>query len=51
LIYSAYLGVAEGARNRALAMARKRPQDPLLAQTVGEMEKPPAGLLAWRTGG
>jgi len=38
LIYSAYLGVAEGARNRALAMARKRPQDPLLAQTVGEME-------------
>jgi len=38
LIYSAYLGVAEGARNRALAMARKRPQDPLLAQNVGEME-------------
>ncbi len=37
-IYSAYLGVAEGARNRALEMARKRPQDPLLAQLVGEME-------------
>jgi acyl-CoA dehydrogenase len=38
LIYAAYLGVAEGARNRALEMAKKRPQDPLLAQLVGEME-------------
>ena len=38
LIYSAYLGVAEGARNRALGMAKKRPKDPLLAQNVGEME-------------
>jgi len=38
LIYSAYLGVAEGARNRALEMAKKRPADPLLAQLVGEME-------------
>jgi acyl-CoA dehydrogenase len=38
LIYSAYLGVAEGARNRALELARKRPEDPLLAQLVGEME-------------
>ena len=38
LIYSAYLGVAEGARNRALELARKRPQDPMLAQVVGEME-------------
>lgn len=38
LIYSAYLGVAEGARNRALELAKKRPQDPLLAQLVGEME-------------
>jgi alkylation response protein AidB-like acyl-CoA dehydrogenase len=38
LIYSAYLGVAEGARQRALELARKRPQDPLLAQLVGEME-------------
>jgi acyl-CoA dehydrogenase len=38
LIYSAYLGVAEGARNRALELVKKRPQDPLLAQLVGEME-------------
>ena len=38
LIYSAYLGVAEGARNRALELAKKRPQDPMLAQMVGEME-------------
>jgi acyl-CoA dehydrogenase len=38
LIYSAYLGVAEGARNKALEMAKKRPNDPLLAQNVGEME-------------
>src|SRR4030095_641909 len=38
LIYAAYLGVAEGARSRALEMAKKRPQDPLLAQMVGEME-------------
>ena len=38
LIYSAYLGVAEGARNRALELAQKRPQDPLLAQLVGEMD-------------
>lgn len=38
LIYSAYLGVAEGARNRALELAKRRPQDPLLVQMVGEME-------------
>jgi acyl-CoA dehydrogenase len=38
LIYAAYLGVAEGARARALDLARKRPADPLLAQLVGEME-------------
>jgi alkylation response protein AidB-like acyl-CoA dehydrogenase len=38
LIYSAYVGVAEGARIRALEMAKKRPRDPLLAQLVGEME-------------
>ncbi len=38
LIYSAYLGVAEGARKRALELARRRPEDPLLAQLVGEME-------------
>jgi acyl-CoA dehydrogenase len=38
LIYSAYVGVAEGARNRALELAKKRPKDPVLAQLVGEME-------------
>jgi acyl-CoA dehydrogenase len=38
LIYSAYLGVAEGARDRALVLAKKRPEDPMLAQLVGEME-------------
>ena len=38
LIYSAYLGVAEGARKRALELARKRPADPVLAQVAGEME-------------
>jgi acyl-CoA dehydrogenase len=38
LIYSAYVGVAEGARNRAVEMAKKRPADPMLAQLVGEME-------------
>jgi len=38
LIYAAYLGVAEGARNRALELAKKRPRDPMLAQLVGEME-------------
>ncbi|WP_294120112.1 acyl-CoA dehydrogenase family protein [Sphingomonas sp.] len=38
IIYSAYLGVAEGARNRALEIIKKRPVDPILAQLVGEME-------------
>jgi acyl-CoA dehydrogenase len=38
LIYSAYLGVAEGARDKALEAAKKRPPDPLLAQLTGEME-------------
>ncbi len=38
LIYSAYRGIAEGARARALEIAKKRPQDPMLAQLVGEME-------------
>jgi alkylation response protein AidB-like acyl-CoA dehydrogenase len=38
LIYSAYLGVAEGARRRAVDMARKRPVDPLLATLVGELD-------------
>jgi len=38
LIYSAYLGVAEGARDKALGAARKRPADPLLALLAGEMD-------------
>jgi len=38
LIYSAYLGVAEGARANALEIARKRPDDGNLAYLVGEME-------------
>jgi acyl-CoA dehydrogenase len=38
LIYSAYMGVAEGARAKALEIARKRPDDGNLAYAVGEME-------------
>ena len=38
LIYSAYLGVADGARAKALEIARKKPQDEHLALLVGEME-------------
>ena len=38
LIYSAYLGIAEAARAKALDMARKRPVDPLTAQLAGELE-------------
>ncbi len=38
IIYAPYLGIAEGARDKALALAGKRPPDPLLAQTAGEME-------------
>lgn len=38
LIYAPYLGVAEGARNRAIDLVKKRPQDAMLAQNVGEME-------------
>jgi alkylation response protein AidB-like acyl-CoA dehydrogenase len=37
-IYSAYLGVAERAREIALESARRRAPDPLLAQLAGEME-------------
>lgn len=37
-IYSAYLGIAESARDQSLEIARKRAVDPLLAQLVGEME-------------
>jgi alkylation response protein AidB-like acyl-CoA dehydrogenase len=38
LIYSAYLGVAEGARAKALEIARKKPEDGNLPYLVGEME-------------
>jgi acyl-CoA dehydrogenase len=38
LMYSAYLGIAEGARARALEIARKRSDDGNLAYVVGEME-------------
>lgn len=38
LIYSAYVGVAEGARAQALAVARGKAGDPDLLLLVGEME-------------
>ena len=38
IIYSAYVGVAEAARARALQIARKKPADEALLQLVGEME-------------
>ena len=38
LIYSVYLGVAEAARERALALVRKRRPDSHLLQLVGEIE-------------
>jgi alkylation response protein AidB-like acyl-CoA dehydrogenase len=38
LIYSAYVGVAEGARLRALAAVRKRPESEVSALIAGEME-------------
>jgi alkylation response protein AidB-like acyl-CoA dehydrogenase len=38
IIYAVYLGVAEAARDRALAMVRKRRADEHLLQAVGEME-------------
>lgn len=38
LVYAVYLGVAEAARERALAMVRKRRPDEHLLQAVGEME-------------
>ena len=48
LIYSAYVGVAEGARARALELARKRAQDPHLPYLVGEMENAFATAeMAW----
>jgi alkylation response protein AidB-like acyl-CoA dehydrogenase len=38
LIYAAYVGVAEGARARALAIARRKPEDTVTALLAGEME-------------
>ncbi|MGE0046436.1 MAG: acyl-CoA dehydrogenase family protein [Hyphomonadaceae bacterium] len=47
LVYSAYLGVAESARTRAIAMAKKR-ADETTFQTVGEMENAfAAAEIAW----
>ena len=38
IIYAPYLGIAEGARNRALALVSKREPNATLAQIAGEME-------------
>ena len=38
IIYSAYIGVADSARQKALEIARKKPVDEALFQSVGEME-------------
>jgi alkylation response protein AidB-like acyl-CoA dehydrogenase len=38
LIYAVYLGIAEAARDKALAAARPRADDPGLVNLVGEME-------------
>jgi acyl-CoA dehydrogenase len=44
LIYSAYAGVADGARAKAVAMARGRSPDEGLTQLVGEMENAWMGM-------
>jgi alkylation response protein AidB-like acyl-CoA dehydrogenase len=38
IIYSAYMGVADGAREKAITVARKKPDDGHLAYLAGEME-------------
>ena len=38
LIYAAYLGIAEAARDAAIGLARKRPADAALFALLGEME-------------
>ncbi len=38
LIYSAYVGVAESARDAALAAARRKPESPALIALAGEMQ-------------
>lgn len=45
LIYSAYVGVAEGARAKALQVARKKPADEALMTLVGEMDNAFAGSV------
>jgi acyl-CoA dehydrogenase len=48
LIYSVYLGIAEAAREKALALARPRAADPGLAYLVGELElELTTARLAW----
>ncbi|MBO9561066.1 MAG: acyl-CoA dehydrogenase family protein [Caulobacter sp.] len=48
LIYSAYLGVAEGARARAVEIVRRKSPDPHLAEQIGAMENAFAGAeMAW----
>jgi len=48
IVYSAYVGVAESARARAIDIAKKRPADESLALLVGEMENAFAGAeIAW----
>jgi alkylation response protein AidB-like acyl-CoA dehydrogenase len=38
IVYAAYLGVAEAARNTALALAQKKKDDPSAPYLIGEME-------------
>ena len=48
LIYSAYVGVADGARAKALEIVRRKSPDPFLAEQVGAMENAFAGAeMAW----
>jgi alkylation response protein AidB-like acyl-CoA dehydrogenase len=48
LIYSAYVGVAKGARDRALFLARRKAEDEALPYLVGEMENAfTSAELAW----
>jgi acyl-CoA dehydrogenase len=44
LVYSVYAGVADGAREAALAIAKRRPQDAAGLQAVGEMENAHAAM-------
>jgi alkylation response protein AidB-like acyl-CoA dehydrogenase len=44
LVYSVYAGVADGAREAALAIARRKPQDALGLIAVGELENAHAAM-------